>query len=307
MKPHIWFQQKVPAKQKRELELKLRSGNYILRERDRSVFMRLNVSSNNPDGSIDLPEKFGERTLDIGNNIKFVLENPNPSEAIYVLENILWEEDYLRPGDILCRKDFRDIFSEDSLKSDVILQVGEQSILFTDIVQSTNIYKELGDQKAFYLVKKHFDTIFSLVKQNNGVVVKTIGDSVMASFYDPVKAITTALQIHEQMENLENSALSVRISINKGNCLAVKLNTGLDYFGSVVNEAAKLQILVNSKQTILSESILADNSVKSFSKIQEIELDEVYCNHISNNFNSIAGIIQIEQPKKVSEKQNNLS
>jgi class 3 adenylate cyclase len=45
----------------------------------------------------------------------------------------------------------------------------------------------------------------------------------------------------------------LRISINTGPCIAVRLNSNLDYFGNAVNLAAKLQAVVDAGQIVVSE------------------------------------------------------
>ena len=93
-------------------------------------------------------------------------------------------------------QEFRDLFSEDYIGADVKLAVGEQTLLFTDVVGSTAFYASRGDPAAFVEIKKHFDEVFAIVAKNRGAVVKTIGDAVMATFVNPVDAVRASQQIH---------------------------------------------------------------------------------------------------------------
>ena len=56
------------------------------------------------------------------------------------------------------------------------------SILFTDMVGSTQLYARRGDPGAFVEVKKHFDELFAIIRRHRGAVVKTIGDAAMGAF-----------------------------------------------------------------------------------------------------------------------------
>ena len=60
-------------------------------------------------------------------------------------------------------QEFRDLFSEEYIGADVKLAVGEQTLLFTDVVGSTAFYASRGDPAAFVEIKKHFDEVFAIV------------------------------------------------------------------------------------------------------------------------------------------------
>lgn len=75
------------------------------------------------------------------------------------------------------------------------LAISHVCIMFTDIKGSTSLYDRLGDSAAYALVREHFDVLFHRVEQNDGVIVKTIGDSVMASFKSSADGVAAALAI----------------------------------------------------------------------------------------------------------------
>lgn len=260
-KPHVWFQQHVEPNHERSFSLNLRPGLYCARQRSSEELLTLRIEETAPSQIIRLPEQLGEELV-CGSELRVELKNPSSLKATYLLEAIAWEDDHVHPGDILSQHEFRDIFTEETIASEVILQVGEQTIVFTDMVQSTALYQTLGDSSAFQVVKEHFDVIFSTVKEGRGAVIKTIGDSVMAAFNDPVDALKAAIDVHGRLDKA-NLEIAVRISMHQGPCLAVNLNTGMDYFGSVVNEAAKLQSLVEGRQIVLSEQLVSQEAIQT--------------------------------------------
>ncbi|MEQ1737159.1 MAG: adenylate/guanylate cyclase domain-containing protein, partial [Rhodoglobus sp.] len=150
---------------------------------------------------------------------------------------------------------FRDLFSEEYLGADVQLAIGEQTILFTDMVGSTALYADRGDPAAFVEVRKHFDAVFALIHQHRGAVVKTIGDAAMAAFNEPLDAVRCSQAIHDRFSpSCTDSVARLRISLNTGPCIAVRLNANIDYFGSTVNVAAKLQCKAESWQIAMARS-----------------------------------------------------
>ena len=59
---------------------------------------------------------------------------------------------------------------------------GLVTILFTDVVDSTEINSAIGDRAADELRRLHFDDLNEVIAATNGTLVKTIGDAVMASY-----------------------------------------------------------------------------------------------------------------------------
>ena len=71
----------------------------------------------------------------------------------------------------------------------------ESVVMFTDVIDSTVIFETLGDDKAHQLVANHYDLLFPIVTKNNGRVIKTIGDSIMAVFNSPSDGIRVSRRI----------------------------------------------------------------------------------------------------------------
>lgn len=181
--------------------------------------------------------------------------NKNKKPEIFIVEEMWWNNEALRPGQVFGYPEFRDLFSAECLSADVKLALGNQCIVFTDIVGSTAFYENSGDAVAFNEVKKHFKELSDAITSFNGVVVKTIGDAVMGSFHTTKNALDACLEIQNRFQkDRKDTPIRLRISLHYGKVMAVQLNTGLDYFGKTVNTAAKLQACAEGGQIALSES-----------------------------------------------------
>jgi class 3 adenylate cyclase len=202
------------------------------------------------------------------------LTNETGAPGTFRIEQARWTDHALRAGHLLSFQEFRDLFSEDYIGADVRLGVGEQTLLFTDVVGSTAFYAARGDPAAFIEIKKHFDEVFAIVGQNRGAVVKTIGDAVMASFVNPVDAVRASRQIHDAFHpKRTDTPIRLRISLNTGPCIAVRLNANADFFGGTVNVAAKLQALAEGYQIAMSETTYRSPSVAEYLAEQQAELE----------------------------------
>jgi class 3 adenylate cyclase len=95
--------------------------------------------------------------------------------------------------------------------------------------------------------------------------VKTIGDAVMAAFADPADAVRAALAIQQRVADFNagngGEAIVIKLGLHKGPCIAVTLNERLDYFGSTVNLAARLQTQSRGGDIVLSQVLAEDPSV----------------------------------------------
>jgi class 3 adenylate cyclase len=193
-----------------------------------------------------------------------------------MIQEATWSDHALRAGQLLSFQDFRDLFSEEYIAADVRLGVGEQTLLFTDVVGSTAFYATRGDPAAFVEIKRHFDEVFAIVGAHRGAVVKTIGDAVMATFVDPVEAVRASQKIHEAFHpGRADTPIRLRISLNTGPCIAVKWNANADFFGGTVNVAAKLQALAEGYQIAMSEATYRAPGVAEYLAEQGATLEEL--------------------------------
>jgi class 3 adenylate cyclase len=162
---------------------------------------------------------------------------------------------------LLTSQTFLDLFESETIVAAEGLAVKRLALLFTDIQGSTALYDRIGDMKAFDLVRLHFGYLRDSIAGNSGALVKTIGDAVMASFYDPLDAVRAALDMHGQIARFNTEAgddlIALKVGVHVGTCLAVTLNDRLDYFGQTVNLAARVQALSEANEIHLTEEVLS--------------------------------------------------
>lgn len=145
--------------------------------------------------------------------------------------------------------------------------VEDLTFLFTDLKSSTTLYEEAGDIEAFGLVQEHFERLRKVIRRFGGTVVKTIGDSIMAAFPEPERAVQAALATHEEIGKLNeehrSGKLILKVGLHRGPSVAVALNNRPDYFGQAVNVAARFQELAGPGEICLSEEVRADPAVEA--------------------------------------------
>ncbi|HVK84154.1 MAG TPA: DUF5939 domain-containing protein [Kofleriaceae bacterium] len=277
-KPHIQVQRAVPPGADAAVDVDLQPGRYRLRKRGRNTvagWLEVGAAASEPGPALAwrASAPLGERPAEP--HAALTLVNDLPTSQTFIIEAARPIDLALRPGRLFSHPEFRDLFAEEFLGTDVRIEVGQQTILFTDLVGSTAMYATRGDAAAFAAVKRHFTDIFAIIAAHGGALVKTIGDAVMAAFHDPAAAVRAAGAIQHAFTTPDG--LRVRISLNTDKCIAVRLATNIDYFGHAVNLAAKLQSVAASGQVALSAQTFATPSVQAYlaehaSTLQRVEV-----------------------------------
>ncbi|MDY6972050.1 MAG: adenylate/guanylate cyclase domain-containing protein [Thermodesulfobacteriota bacterium] len=158
---------------------------------------------------------------------------------------------------VCCSLNIEDLLRErEKLDEKIGEQFGEDvTILFTDIVNYTAFVETYGDIDAKAMLQKHNRVAFPLIAKYRGLIIKTIGDSIMASFGSPPDAVRAAIEIQDALANLkehnENRKIRVRIGINRGTAL----RDGKDLFGDAVNVAARIEPKAKPGQILVSKSV----------------------------------------------------
>ncbi len=275
-KDHIKLQLALDPGETRSVDCRLYPGRYRIRLKGGEPLGLLDVDPGGHLGQLSWSASEAPDTAaQVQPHPRLELVNDTDHECTFVIENAHWSDDALRPAQLFSFQGFRDLFTEEYVGSDIQLSVGEQTILFTDVVGSTELYAERGDPGAFVDVKRHFTDIYEEVRAHRGAIVKTIGDAAMAAFVDPVSALRAAHGIQRRLyPGRQDLSLRVRASLNTGPCIAVKLNTNIDYFGSTVNAAAKLQSCADAGQIAFSEHVANLPAVQEFLREEQAELDK---------------------------------
>lgn len=234
---------------------------------------------------IQEPKKFNisEVTVQPG-KLKVIGYNPSvPVAGIFLHENELFDEiPYsLLPvrltGTMMQHFPlFTKLFGQEVLSDRERLMISSITVVFTDITASTRMYEALGDVTAYNIVRDHFDILGEEVQSCEGIIIKTIGDAIMASFKTNSDAMKAIFQAKEKMDRYNEkkdliNQVHLKIGIHRGPAILVNLNERLDYFGSTINKAARIQSLSNSGEVSFSEEIFSDPKIKPLLKAHGVK------------------------------------
>jgi class 3 adenylate cyclase len=259
--PHVVAQQLLKSQEVRTLSLLLEHGNYRLRSLELPGALPVTVS---PDGAqsarVVLHDAgLNDELLRLAEHCDLELVNETSAEQLFILERTAWTDQATTAAEVTALQMFRDLFSSEALRPGEQISVGTLTVLFTDLKNSTRLYREIGDATAFGRVMNHFDVLRKAIKEQDGAIVKTIGDAVMAVFRRPVAAVLAVGQAQKELASPSyGDPLTLKAGIHTGPCIAVTLNERLDYFGSTVNLAARLEGLSSGSDVIVSRTLYDD-------------------------------------------------
>lgn len=131
---------------------------------------------------------------------------------------------------------------------------GIRSVLFTDIVGSTDMTQQLGDAQAMQLVQLHDRIVRDALAAQSGREVKHTGDGIMAAFVSAAAAIRCGVQVQKTLQARAADAghpLQVRIGVAAGE----PVEHGNDLFGSTVQLSARLCSHAEPAQIVVSNVV----------------------------------------------------
>ena len=266
MTPHVVAQQLLPAGEQRMLNLPLERGSYRLRALELPGAQDVSVS---PEGATAVEvvvsrSGWSGDLLNVAERFDLELRNDTDAEQLVMLERMEWNDQATTAAEVTALQMFRDLFASEALRPGEQISVGTLTVLFTDLRDSTKLYREIGDATAFGRVMNHFDVLRKSIAEHDGAVVKTIGDAVMGVFRSAADALVAMLEVQRTLAQPSDGSkpLQLKAGLHTGPCIAVTLNDRLDYFGSTVNLAARLEGLSSGNDVIISRPVYEDADVR---------------------------------------------
>ena len=151
---------------------------------------------------------------------------------------------------------------------------GTVTIVFTDIVGSTELNNALGDKAWLDVLRAHNAIVTEATSVGGGIVVKGQGDGFMLAFGSARRALAAARAIQQGIGTTFNdpgSPIRVRVGVHTGEIL----READDFFGQAVNFAARVASTAGGHEIVVS-TLVHDLVVASgdfaFGEPREVEL-----------------------------------
>jgi class 3 adenylate cyclase len=129
-----------------------------------------------------------------------------------------------------------------------------RTIMFTDIVGSTEMTARLGDAAATELIRAHDSLVRRALARHDGREVKHLGDGIMAAFNSVTAAVECARAIQQSFERYNHASgepIHIRIGLDCGE----PIEDSRDLFGATVQRASRLCNAAETDQILVSASV----------------------------------------------------
>ena len=268
--PHVVAHATVGSGETRAFRVRLRPGSYRLRANPGPTFDLRAQQAGPAQVAVVLDADAAERVPQAINSsdLELTITNGLPGASVVALESAAWSDAAATGAVVATVPAFRDLFSAEVLAPGLEVTIRRQVFLFTDLAGSTALYEQIGEARAFRLVQEHFQILARAIAEQHGAVVKTIGDAVMAVFAAPLDGLQAAIGIQQGIRALNcrgaaDPARLVRVGIHVGPCVAVTQNERLDYFGTTVNTAARVEHECRGGEIVASAAFCEDPDVET--------------------------------------------
>jgi len=122
------------------------------------------------------------------------------------------------------------------------------TVLFTDIVGSTDLAARIGDRRWHELLEEHHAIVRTELKRFRGREIDTAGDGFLATFDGPARGIRCALAIGSALRSL---GLEIRAGLHTGEIELMGGNIG----GIAVHIAARVSALAGPGEVLVTRTV----------------------------------------------------
>jgi class 3 adenylate cyclase len=134
---------------------------------------------------------------------------------------------------------------------------GIRTVLFTDIVGSTEMCSKHGDDAAIAMLNVHDRIVRAAIGEQFGREVKHTGDGIMAAFNSAAGAVRSACKVLGELRDHNAAGPEFPVDVRIGIAAGEPVEQAADLFGSTVQLAARLCAQANPGQ-ILVANVVAD-------------------------------------------------
>lgn len=149
----------------------------------------------------------------------------------------------------------------------------ELAILFADVVGSTRIYEVMGDARARDMILTCVEIMRTATELNQGTVIKTIGDEIMATFPTADSALNAASRMQHDIRThggllVEGQPIAIRIGGHFGPVVL----ENRDIFGAAVHTANRMTSQAKAGQIMITSAMVDRLAPEWRSAVRQIDI-----------------------------------
>lgn len=275
--PHVVAQTRLSPGERIELELPLSDGLYQVRgpQLVQKADLRIDSNSSIRRWDIDLSTMEAPPRLAAG-GIVLGLKNTTSVGLIVRIERSAPRDDALTAARAVAMPAFRDLFPGELLSPGQLAPASVVTFLAVEIEDGMKLFETVGENQAFQLIQSAFRSMEATIRSEGGVVLKSIGTGIIATFADVAAGVRAAFLLPDALrKDATTRSLQLKMAVHRGLAYVVTLNDRLDYFGQAPLITQQFIDAARGQELVLSSSATNDPSVEALLRGRSIRLAEV--------------------------------
>ncbi|WP_020468195.1 protein kinase domain-containing protein [Zavarzinella formosa] len=277
--PHVVAQVRLSPGERVELELSLSEGLYRVRGPQLPWNLELRVANDAVTNRWELNiESAGKEPLPpVGPSGQvLVLQNGPAGELIVRIERAAGRDDVLTAARAMSFPSFRELFPGELLSPGQLTPASMITLLLAQADRSEQMFSVLGEAKAFQIIQAGFRVMEAKVKAEGGVIVKTVGEGLLAAFEGVSSAVRAGLSLTEALTaDPLTQGMPLRVAVHRGMAMVATVNDRLDYFGQTPRLVGRLLEVAGRNELAISATTASDHNVNVLFQGRPVKLGEV--------------------------------
>ncbi|MCK4246854.1 adenylate/guanylate cyclase domain-containing protein, partial [Candidatus Bipolaricaulota bacterium] len=136
------------------------------------------------------------------------------------------------------------------------MEAGQEiAVMFSDIRGFTSYTARRGDHAAYQLSQLHTALLKERIEEQDGFIVKTLGDGIMAAYPSATKSIQAAVNIQQEIRERNKASSEDPIDIGIGLATGRPIMSNFDMIGHSVNVSQRVSSLAKGGQILVTEQV----------------------------------------------------
>lgn len=263
---HVVTQLRLAPSECLDLAVPLAVGDYLLRISGRIQTQPLRARAQ------AAPSRYDHRLSQIGTNLQtavvrsgpvtLALTNDSASPQTIRLERTIDRATVVTAAMASAMPRFRELFPDQVLQRDNAVATEELTLVAINVTSAQSLYTRYGDAEAYQILQDVLSSAEACISCQQGSVIKSTGESLLASFRDCESATLAALEIERGLrESVDTPGAKLTCAVHRGPLLVTTLNGRLDYFGSTSRDVLSLAEQ-RDEGVLITDAVFSDAAVQ---------------------------------------------
>lgn len=280
--PHVVSQLRLPPGERIEANIPVSVGDYLVRGTRIGNAQLIQVRPHSAPSGMDMKlSQLGSshhvQTVRTG-QMTLALTNDHPNSEVIRVERTICRSSVVTATVASALPKFRELFPDQVFDRDTPVASDELTLMAVRVASAETLYETQSDADAYRLIQHCLETAERCIAAGQGAVIKSVGETLLASFHDSSHAVAAAHATSQSIQAPnDHHPLTVACAIHRGPLLVTNQNGRLDYFGTTVRQVMSLGQQFDDgivmTDTVFTDSVVAEATATLLTDAQIVTVD----------------------------------